>query len=95
MPTQMTADFQRDYGKALRNLHLNESEIERQASRLTTTEGLDADALARRNFDAIILERNLRVQAKVRKTVRRFIGFSRLMIPISAFIALGIWYAIM
>ena len=62
---------------------------------LLHTPRMDADALARRNFDAIILERNLRVQGKVRKTVRRFIGFSRLLVPISAFIALGIWYAIM
>lgn len=88
----LTADFQKDYGAALRKLHLNESEIARQTKRVTAVDGIDAETLAQRNFDAIIDERNQRVAAKARMTLRRLICGTCMIVPISGVLALAIWY---
>lgn len=83
----VTTEFKRDYAAALRNMHLNESEIVRNTEKLASTEGLAADLLAEVHFEKIIEERNSRVEAKVRASVRRFICGACMVGPISAFLA--------
>jgi len=83
----ITSEFRRDYAAALRNMHLNESEIARQAERLESTEGLAADLLAEAHFERIIRERRVRVDAKVQATARRLICGVGMVAPISAVLA--------
>lgn len=83
----ITIEFRHDYAAALRNMHLNESEIERYTEKLTTTEGLPPDLLAEAHFEKIISERNRRVNAKVRSTARRLICGVGMIAPISALLA--------
>jgi hypothetical protein len=90
----ITAEFQRDYGLALRNRQLNESEIKRNTEKLTSTGGLPADVLADSHFDKIIQERNARVAAKARKTFRRLVCGVCMVAPISAFIAGAVFYVV-
>lgn len=88
----ITTDFKRDYAAALRNMHLNESEIARHTERLASTEGLAADLLAEAHFDRIINERNVRVDAKVRATMRRLICGTCMVAPVSAVLAGALLY---
>ncbi|HYC42116.1 MAG TPA: hypothetical protein VEB70_03910 [Noviherbaspirillum sp.] len=83
----ITAEFRHDYAAALRNMHLNESEITRHTEGLTSTEGLPADLLAEAHFEKIISERNTRVGAKVRATARRLICGVGMIAPITAVLA--------
>lgn len=88
----ISTEFKNDYAAALRNMHLNESEIARHAGMLTSTEGLAPDLLAEAHFERIVQERNLRVEAKVRKTLRRLICGAGMVAPISAVVAGAIFY---
>ncbi len=90
--TTLPAEFQQEYGATLRNMQLNESEIARHTALLTTTGGLDAFTLAQKDFDGIINERNLRVEAKANKTLRRLIGWTCMIIPLMTLLALATWY---
>ena len=83
----ITAEFRHDYAAALRNMHLNESEIARHADGLVSTEGLPPDLLAEAHFEKIVSERNTRVSAKVHATVRRLICGMGMIVPITAVIA--------
>lgn len=83
----ITTEFKRDYAAALRNMHLNESEIVRHTEKLASTEGLAPDLLAEAHFERIIQERNLRVDAKARAGLRRLICGVCMVAPISAVIA--------
>lgn len=88
----ITTEFKRDYAAALRNMKLNESEITRHTEKLASTEGLAADLLAEAHFDGIIEERNARVDAKARTTLRRLICGTCMVAPITAVIAGAIVY---
>lgn len=88
----VTTEFKRDYAAALRNMHLNESEIARNTESLTSTEGLAADLLAEVHFERIVRERNTRVEAKVRATLRRLVCGTCMLAPVSAVLAGAIWY---
>lgn len=88
----ITATFKSDYAAALRNMHLNESEIVRHTERLASTEGLAPDLLAEAHFDRIIEERNARVDKKVRATMRRFVCGLGMVVPITAVLAGAILY---
>lgn len=83
----LTAEFRHDYAAALRNMHLNESEIVRHADGLVTTEGLSPDLLAEAHFEKIVSERNTRVNAKVRATARRLICGMGMIVPVTAVLA--------
>lgn len=83
----LTAEFRHDYAAALRNMHLNESEIVRHADGLVTTEGLPPDLLAEAHFEKIVSERNTRVNAKVRATARRLICGMGMIVPVTAVLA--------
>lgn len=80
----VTAEFKRDYAATLRNMHLNESEIERYAGRLTSTEGMTPDLLAEAHFEKIVSERNARVEKKARTTLRNLICGAGMIVPVSA-----------
>lgn len=80
----ITAEFKHDYAAALRNMHLNESEIQRYTERLASTEGLTPDLLAEAHFEKIISERNTRVEKKVRTTLRNMICGAGMILPVSA-----------
>ena len=83
----ITAEFRHDYAAALRNMHLNESEIARHAEGLVSTEGLAPDLLAEAHFEKIISERNTRVGAKVHATARRLICGMGMIVPVTAVLA--------
>lgn len=83
----VTATFKSDYAAALRNMHLNESEIARHTERLVSTEGLAADLLAEAHFEHIIEERNARVDKKVRATIRRIVCGLGMVVPITTVLA--------
>lgn len=83
----VTTDFKRDYAAALRNMHLNESEVARHTDKLASTEGLAPDLLAEAHFDRIIDERNARVEAKVRATVRRMVCGACMVVPLTTVLA--------
>lgn len=83
----VTTDFKRDYAAALRNMHLNESEVARHTDKLASTEGLAPDLLAEAHFDQIIDERNTRVEAKVRATVRRMVCGACMVVPLTTVLA--------
>ena len=88
----VTADFQQGYAATLRNMKLNESEIARHTQKLASTEGLSPDLLAAAHFESIIKERNLRVEAKARATLRRIVCGVCMVAPISAFAAGALLY---
>lgn len=83
----VTAEYRHGYAAALRNMHLNESEIARHAEGLVSTEGLSSDLLAEAHFEKIISERNTRVGAKVRATARQLICGMGMIVPITAVLA--------
>ncbi|OWW19490.1 hypothetical protein [Noviherbaspirillum denitrificans] len=80
----VTTEFKRAYADALRNMHLNESEVERYAERLASTEGMAPDLLAEAHFEKIISERNARVEKKARTTLRNLICGAGMVVPVSA-----------
>lgn len=80
----VTTEFKRDYAAALRNMHLNESEIERYAAKLESTEGLAPDLLAEAHFEHIVSERNARVEKKARTTLRNLVCGAGMIVPVSA-----------
>lgn len=83
----ITAEFRHDYAAALRNMHLNESDIARHTEGLMSTEGLPPDLLAEAHFEKIISERNTRVSAKVRATARRLVCGVGMIAPVAAVLA--------
>ena len=80
----VTVEFKREYAAALRDMHLNESEIERYAERLASTDGMTADLLAAAHFEHIISERNARVEKKARTTLRKLLCGAGMVVPVSA-----------
>lgn len=83
----ITAEFKRDYAAALRNMHLNESEIARHTEQLASTEGMTPDLLAEAHFEKIISKRNARVEKKVRTTLRNMICGAGMIMPVSAIVS--------
>lgn len=88
----VTTEFKKDYAAALRNMHLNESEIARHADMLTTTDGLTPDLLAEAHFEKIVQERNQRVSTKVHATLRRMVCGAGMLVPITAVLAGALLY---
>lgn len=88
----ITTNFKKDYAAALRNMHLNESEIMRHTEQLTSSEGLAPDLLAEAHFERIVQQRNQRVEAKAKKTLRNLICGAGMVVPISAVVAGAILY---
>ncbi|WP_420477050.1 hypothetical protein [Noviherbaspirillum sp. ST9] len=83
----VTTEFKRDYAAALRNMHLNESEVERYTEKLASTEGMAPDLLAEAHFEHIVSERNARVEKKVRTTLRNMVCGAGMVVPVTAIAA--------